>query len=917
VGDGASGGAERERDWLRLCEVLDGSLRGRGSVALLTGPAGIGKSDLLRAARIRADAARMQTLSASARPDERAFAFGVVLQLLEPALDAGDRERLLGSGANGDEPGFDVLHRLYLACAKLAAQAPLALLVDDADAADSQSIAFLVHLARRLDDLPIAVVASAGSHGGADLPELLELVSGCARGVRCELRPLDAGATAKRVVSRWPGATAEECADIHEGSGGYPFLIDTLAAARAQPNGDPAPAIAGWALRRARQAHDGAAALLTAAAVLGTGCRLRHAGELAGLSAEDAGLVADRLAAAVLLQPGEPLRFEQPVVADAIEASLGPGERSAAHLRAARLLDADGDSPEEPAAHLLAAIPSGDEWAVDVLQRAATLAVGHGAPGTAVRYLRRALDEPPPAARRAQVVFALGHAEALSGEPQAAERLSASAVDYANDARQEPRTALTAGRALLALGEADKAIGVLESALGETGLEPSMAERIRGEHMVAHWLARLPEGGGPVVGEPPAGADTSGDRARLALHAIDRALRGTHCRDVRELALTALGSGALLEDETADGLTFYLATAALAAAEDLTGAEAALTAAIDDAHGRGSVLGLATASAVRALTVLLAGRVADAAADARNGIAAERHGWRIALGDARVVLAHCLIESGDLAGANRQLNLGEAVVPDGHLSRIPLLAARGRLQLASGDPTGARGAFLLSGELAEKAGVRNPALAPWRSGAGGAIAALGDSTEGRRLISEELELAESFGAPGPIGRALRALASTQAPRQALELLEAAVETLDGSQADLERARALVDFGGALRRASHRADARTPLYAGLETAQRCGAEPLARRAMRELTSAGARPRRAAQAGPGALTAREREVAALAAQGLSNREIAKTLVVTVKTVEWHLKHSYRKLGVESRHQLPGFFPATRRRRAGDRP
>jgi DNA-binding NarL/FixJ family response regulator len=137
------------------------------------------------------------------------------------------------------------------------------------------------------------------------------------------------------------------------------------------------------------------------------------------------------------------------------------------------------------------------------------------------------------------------------------------------------------------------------------------------------------------------------------------------------------------------------------------------------------------------------------------------------------------------------------------------------------------------------------------------------------------------------------------------MLHTAVEVLEGSQAALERARALVDLGAALRRSGRLKAARPHLRSGLELAQVCGAETLAARAAQETKAAGARPRRTALTGPESLTARERQVAGMAAEGLSNREIAKTLVVTVKTVEWHLKHSYRKLGVTSRAGLRQFF------------
>jgi DNA-binding CsgD family transcriptional regulator len=209
--------------------------------------------------------------------------------------------------------------------------------------------------------------------------------------------------------------------------------------------------------------------------------------------------------------------------------------------------------------------------------------------------------------------------------------------------------------------------------------------------------------------------------------------------------------------------------------------------------------------------------------------------------------------------------------------------------------------------MAERAGVLNPVIAPWRSAAARALAATGDRTEAARLAEAELKLAESFGAPASIGRALRVGAAVRDARQELDMLQRAVDVLEGSQAALERARAFVDLGAALRRSGKLRDARPHLRAGLELAKVCGADELVKRATREMKAAGARPRRTALTGPESLTPRERDVAVLAADGLSNKEIAETLVVTVKTVEFHLKHAYQKLEVKSRVGLREIFAA----------
>jgi DNA-binding NarL/FixJ family response regulator len=135
----------------------------------------------------------------------------------------------------------------------------------------------------------------------------------------------------------------------------------------------------------------------------------------------------------------------------------------------------------------------------------------------------------------------------------------------------------------------------------------------------------------------------------------------------------------------------------------------------------------------------------------------------------------------------------------------------------------------------------------------------------------------------------------------VERLREAVETVAGSCARLEHAKCLAALGGALRRSRQPTEAREPLREALELAFVCGAAGLADEVRSELNAAGVRPRTEALSGPAALTAKERKVAALAAEGQTNRDIAQTLYVTPKTVEVHLTNAYRKLGIRSRREL----------------
>jgi DNA-binding CsgD family transcriptional regulator len=148
---------------------------------------------------------------------------------------------------------------------------------------------------------------------------------------------------------------------------------------------------------------------------------------------------------------------------------------------------------------------------------------------------------------------------------------------------------------------------------------------------------------------------------------------------------------------------------------------------------------------------------------------------------------------------------------------------------------------------------------------------------------------------------LRALGLVEGGPAGEQLLREAVEILRDSPARLEHARALVDLGAALRRGNRRSDARRFLRDGVDIAHRCGASALAARGNQELAATGAHSRSIMLSGLDALTPSERRVAQLAADGLSNKEIAQTLFVTVKTVEQHLGRVYRKLDIGSRKQL----------------
>ena len=196
----------------------------------------------------------------------------------------------------------------------------------------------------------------------------------------------------------------------------------------------------------------------------------------------------------------------------------------------------------------------------------------------------------------------------------------------------------------------------------------------------------------------------------------------------------------------------------------------------------------------------------------------------------------------------------------------------------------------------------NPAASPWRSDAALLAAQLGLRDRATQLIADDLRLARAFGAPHALGAALRTAGLIEGGEDGLEKLAQSVIVLNGSGFKLELARSLTDHGAALRRIGRRREALEPLRRGLDLASRCGALVLATQAREELIAAGARPRRERIGGLESLTASELRVARMAADGMTNREIAQALFVTRRTVETHLGHAYQKLDVSSREQLP---------------
>lgn len=326
------------------------------------------------------------------------------------------------------------------------------------------------------------------------------------------------------------------------------------------------------------------------------------------------------------------------------------------------------------------------------------------------------------------------------------------------------------------------------------------------------------------------------------------------------------------------------------------------------AREHGSIVQAAAAHHPRSFVNLRRGNVEAAVADAQTTVEGAEQGWRVGLPSGASVLGEALLERGEVEPAAEACRLPGGDEPWSQLiSYTWLLDTRARIDLARGDPATALKAFLACGELRDRAKLTNPSVLAWRSGAALAASRLGERDQARELAEEELRLAREFGTPRAIGVALLTGALVDGDDDGVDRMRDALEVLESSQARLEHARALVELGAALRRAGHRRDAREPLKEGLDMAHRCGAVTLAERARVELEATGARPRRVELSGVQSLTPSERRIGAMAAEGMSNPQIAQALFLTRRTVEMHLSNAYRKLDISSREELPAALSA----------
>ncbi len=917
---------EREHELARVDASLHAARAGVGGLLLITGPAGIGKTSLLNACAGRAGELGLVPLLVRGDEVVMESSFAAVRELLwNEVRGAGPRvwdgaARLATPVFELDDPGHaggdltaSVMHGLYWLVSGLAERAPLALLIDDGQWLDGPSARFLSYLARRIDSLPVLLaIAMRGDQMAPAHSSLAAFIELCP--VELRVRPLSEEASTV-VVRTGLGARAdaELCRSCHEATGGNPFYLCELTTALATEASRPSVELA----RRVRELGAGAVGrsvlvriarlggdcerLAQVVAVLGPGGELRNAALLSGLPHERAEAAADKLREADLLASGRALSFAHPIVGEALTADLPDSRLAALHGEAARVLAAEGAPGDRVSAHLLSAEPYGEAWVVDALRLAAGEALARGAPEVAVSYLRRALAEPPAPDARLAVLAELGRAERLVPEAHDFAALREALVLTRDpDHRAELARELAVG--LSGVLHIQEAAVVLEEALERTDVSAGMVELLEAA-LIAGGLDELSMTpallGRAVRHFERARRDEVRDPRMLAALAVLGAATGMPARECASLARRALDDQRLLELWIDEG--YVTATYALCMTDRLHEAAEAVDAGIAEAQRRGLAPMFMQLAALRGEVAFRSGDLDLAEVYSQRAVELGRE-----LGAQHVALLEwlplVLLERGSVQAASE---LVEAVELTGSALGgsfgVDLLAHRGRVRVAGGALGGGLADLLDADRRMTAAGWQLSVTTDWTPAAALALVALGRADEARQLADRELGAAVAFGGPRRHGIAL-SLSGLLAPGdEGVTRLSDAVGILEQTPAAVEHARALVNLGEGLRIRGRRAEARDVLARARDVAHRCGAGGLAERARDELVASGARPRREALSGPDALTPAEARTARMAAEGLTNREIAQALFVSAKTVEAQLSQAYGKLSIHGRREL----------------
>lgn len=886
--------------------VLDGLLAaartGQSSVLVLCGEAGVGKSALLDSLVTRAQSSRVT--KAVGIESEMELAFAGLHQLCQPFLDHLNRlpppqQTALGT-AFGLQTG-PVPDRFLVGLAVLnllsegTGQDPVLCIVDDAQWLDQMSAHVLSFVARRLAAESVVMVFAvrhSTDHEFTGLPEL-------------EIRGLDDTDARALLDSVLPGPIDPRVRDriVAETRGNPLALLELPRAwsvtelADGEPDETLSSRIEESFVRRLEVLPaDTRLLLLTAAAEpLGDATLLWHAAERLGLGSDPAANAVE----SGLITFGQHVRFRHPLVRSAAYRMASAKDRYAVHQALADVTD-PVTSPDRRAWHRAQATALPDEDVAAELESSALRAQGCGGLIAASDFLERAAELTPEPDRRADRALAAATARRGSGALDAALRLLSGAAAGPPDALRAAEVERLRGQIAFDQGRARDAARLLLGAARQ--LDPHDPAQARVTYLEAMSAAIWASGPGApgilaaaaAATPPPAPSDSPAD---ILLQAL--ALRFTRGHAAAAAELTkALAQARTSDIGTADvGSLLWLTgnRAGGVIAIELWDLDTALELALRQdrmARETGALVQLQFALNFRAGLQCLTGDLAAVA-----GMVEEDRQLAAATGNPPIRYGSLILEAfrGDEYAATRLIDTITAEATDHDQGRMAAIAtyANAVLHNGLGRYEVARDAAL---QVFEQDVVGYDVLVV------GELAEAASRTGNTKLVESALGWLTERTAATPTAWGLGIEARIRALLDGDEnAYRQSIDQLGKTSLRVEVARGHLLYGEWLRREGRRVDAREQLRTAHEQLEAMGLEAFADRARHELLATGETVRKRRPDTLNDLTAQETQIAGLARDGLTNAEIAAQLFISPRTVEWHLRKTFSKLGIRSRRQL----------------
>lgn len=925
---------ERVRLLGELREMFEGSRSGGAGVAVVYGPVGCGKTELLNDFAAHVEACEGVYLGAVASRPEQAVPFGLMAHLLHSdKIDPRSRARAercaaeARSGMTGQDPAggtaHDVapqlFHEMCLALLDVveSADRPVVLGIDDVHFADVASLRCLSFVVRRLRSSPLLVVLNESPHSRR-LATLSEAELPAEPLVRFLKLPLLAPRDVEEVLLRHlgPQSARDLAADAYRVTGGNAALLHGLVednrgapdspAARLRVADGFGQALISCLFRCEPEALQVARRL----AVLDDAPSAQILAQLAGMAQETTDQALDLLRETGILSRG---MLRHPHAKSVVLRGMASVARADLQIHTANVLFKHGFPAKTVAGHLLAASRVDTDCAIPILLEAAQQALSEGDLDFAVDCLRIALQYDTDDRRRATTTAMIVRAT-WRREPYAAYRLVGGLIEEARTGRLSGWHTTSVIDALLWFGRPQEAGELLEL---ESRKALETHDMMAASHLEASraWLETIypRRAGGPASGMRRHDEMTAGGVSPDAWAKARAAeLFGRNLTTAPDAGQLNEAHQALRHYDLGDGTASLLMAAlhTLMYAERLQEAGTWAEELITRAGHASFTTWQAVFRAARAEILLRQGDPAAAEGEAERALAllpAQNWGIMLSLPLSTLLHANTLTgHAGPVADAAASA-MPQAVfeTPYG----MSLLRAYGHRYLASGQVSAALDEFLAAGDLAERLDLDSPGVIPWRSSAAQALMRLGDRKQAQALLIEQLR---GCGPESPRVHAetLRILAATSALSERPRLLTKASEYLQRCEAPLELSFVLHDLGWVWQEQGQYSKGRQMLRRAGLMAERRGVRippPAATRATADEPRPGPPPPAGEVRSTEALSDAEMRVAQLAVGGCSNRQIASRLFVTVSTVEQHLTRVYRKLGIRRRMDLVGALQA----------